>query len=144
MKHEIEAKIEYQTLIGETNPGGYRSIRFTRVKYKASPTAHMDIRQFQHGYDSDGNEEYFPTKKGFRIPERQFRRVVREYALLPETYVHPIIVERTFELLNSGQYESAVLPEPDLIQPGMSLIIEPPSPLSAHERTTLMEYAVRR
>jgi hypothetical protein len=36
MKSEIEAKIEYQEVIGEANSGGYRPIRFSRVKYKAS------------------------------------------------------------------------------------------------------------
>jgi hypothetical protein len=47
MKSEIESKIEYQEVIGEANPGGYQPIRFTRVKYKASPKTHIDLRQFQ-------------------------------------------------------------------------------------------------
>jgi len=109
MKSEIEAKIEYQEVIGEANPGGYQPIRFTRVKYKASPEAHIDIRQFQKGYDDEGEEKFFPTKKGFRFLEREFRRVVKEYALMPETYVHPLIVRKSFPLLNNGQFESAVL-----------------------------------
>jgi hypothetical protein len=33
-KSEIEAKIEYQIILGEANPGGYQPIRFTRIKYK--------------------------------------------------------------------------------------------------------------
>ena len=109
MKSEIEAKIEYQEVIGEANAGGYQHVRFTRIKYKASPTAHIDIRQFQRGYDDEGEEAFFPTKKGFRFPEREFRRVVKEYALMPETYVHPLIVKKSFSLLNEGQFESAVL-----------------------------------
>lgn len=109
MKSEIEAKIEYQEVIGEANPGGYQPVRFTRIKYKASPTSHIDIRQFQRGYDDQGEEAFFPTKKGFRFPEREFRRVVKEYALMPETYVHPLIVKKSFSLLNEGQFESAVL-----------------------------------
>lgn len=109
MKDEIEAKIEYQEIIGEANPGGYQPVRFTRVKYKASPTAHIDIRQFQRGYKDEGEEAFFPTKKGFRFPEREFRRVVKEYTLMPETYVHPLIVKKSFSLLNAGQFESAVL-----------------------------------
>ena len=36
MNNEVEAKIEYQEVIGEANPGAYRPIRFTRIKYKAS------------------------------------------------------------------------------------------------------------
>lgn len=109
MKDEIEAKIEYQEIIGEANPGGYQPVRFTRVKYKASPTAHIDIRQFQRGYNDEGEEAFFPTKKGFRFPEREFRRVVKEYTLMPETYVHPLIVKKSFSLLKAGQFESAVL-----------------------------------
>ncbi len=109
MKSEIEAKIEYQEVIGEANPGGYKPVRFTRIKYKASPTAHIDIRQYQRGYDDKEEEAFFPTKKGFRFPEREFRRVVKEYALMPETYVHPLIVKKSFSLLNDGQFESAVL-----------------------------------
>lgn len=109
MKSEIEARIEYQEVIGEANPGSYRPIRFSRVKYKASPEAHIDIRQYQRGYDDEGEEAFYPTKKGFRFLEREFRRVVREYVLMPETYVHPLIVKTSFRLLNSGEFDSAVL-----------------------------------
>jgi len=108
-KVEIEAKIEFQEEIGEANPGGYQPVRFSRVKYKASPTAHIDIRRFQRGYDDEGEEQYFPTKMGFRFPEREFRRVVEKYALMPESYVHPIIVKKCFSLLNSGEFDSAVI-----------------------------------
>ncbi|RZF83595.1 TIGR02391 family protein [Pseudoalteromonas sp. CO325X] len=108
-KVEIEAKIEYQKEIGEASPGGYQPVRFTRVKYKASPAAHIDIRRFQRGYDDEGEEKYFPTKVGFRFPEREFRRVIEKYAVMPESYVHPIIVEKCFSLLSNGEYESAVI-----------------------------------
>jgi uncharacterized protein (TIGR02391 family) len=109
MKSEIEAKIEYQEVIGEANPGGYQPIRFTRIKYKSSPETHIDIRQFQRGYDDKGEEEFFPTKKGLRFLEREFNRVIKEYVLMPETYVHPMIVKKSFPLLKNGQFESAVL-----------------------------------
>ncbi len=109
MKNKIEAKIEYQEVIGEANPGGYQPVRFTKIKYKASPTAHIDIRQFQRGYDDEDEEAFFPTKTGFRFPEHEFRRVIKEYTLMPETYVHPLIVKKSFSLLNAGQFESAVL-----------------------------------
>ena len=109
MKSEIEAKIEYQHVIGEANPGGYQPIRFTRIKYKASSETHIDIRQFQRGYDDKGEEEFYPTKKGFRFLESEFRRVIKEYVLMPETYVHPMVVEKSFPLLKNGQLESAVL-----------------------------------
>lgn len=108
-KSEIEAKIEYKKTIGDTYPGGFKPIRFTKVKYKACPYAHIDIRQFQRGYDANDEEAFFPTKKGFRFPERDFRKVLRKYTLLPETYLHALILEKCFPLLEAGHYESAVL-----------------------------------
>ena len=87
-KTEIEAKIEFQEIIGEANAGGYQPVRFTRIKYKAIPTAHIDIRRFQRGAEDVGGEyEYHPTKVGFRFPESEFRRVIEKYALMPETYI---------------------------------------------------------
>lgn len=108
-KSGIEAKIEYQHVIAEANAGGYRPIRFSRVKYKASPDPLIDIRQYQRGYDNEGEEAFYPTKVGFRFLEREFRRVVRNYVLVPETYIHPQIAKASIHLLNSGEYESAVL-----------------------------------
>jgi uncharacterized protein (TIGR02391 family) len=108
-KSEIEAKIEYQKVIGEAKPGDYQPIRFTRVKYKASDQTHIDIRKFQRGYDDAGNDVFFPTKIGFRFPEREFSRVIKEYTLLPQTYIHPLIIKKSFALLESGEFESAVL-----------------------------------
>ncbi len=108
-KTEVEAKIEYQKVIGDANPGGYQPIRFTRIKYKASDTTHIDIRKYQRAYDAEGEDIYYPTKFGFRFPEREFSRVIREYTLVPKTYVHPTIIKRSFSLLENGEFESAVL-----------------------------------
>lgn len=108
-KAEIQAKIEFQNTIGEANEGGFQPIRFTRVKYKQSPTAHIDIRKFQRGYDDDGENVYYPTKHGFRFPEREFKKVLEKYSLLPTTYVHPKIIKKSFGLLENKEYESAVL-----------------------------------
>lgn len=107
-KLEIEAKIEYQEIIGEANPGGFQPIRFTRVKFKASPETHIDIRQFQRGYDDEMEDVFYPTKKGVRFLEREFKRVIQRYTLLPKTIVHPEIVKKSFSLLENGEFESAV------------------------------------
>jgi hypothetical protein len=107
-KRAIEAKIEYQHVIAEANAGGYRPVRFSRVKYKASPDTHIDIRQYQRGYDDEGNEVFFPTKVGFRFLEGEFRHVIQQYVLVPETYIHPRIAKASLHLLNSGDYQSAV------------------------------------
>lgn len=107
-KDEIEAKIEYQEVVGEANSGGFKPIRFSRIKYKASPKPHISIRQFQRGYDEEGDEKYFPTKNGFQLLEQEFNKVIQEYTLLPKTYVHPEIVRKSFSLLDKGEFESAV------------------------------------
>ena len=109
MNKEVEAKIESQNVIGEANSGSYRPVRFSRIKYKACPDTHIDIRQYQRGYDDDGEEVFYPTKKGFRFQEREFRRVIKEYTLVPQMYIHPRIVDRCFKLLQDGEFESAVL-----------------------------------
>lgn len=129
MKSEIEAKIEFQEIIGEANSGGYQPVRFTRVKYKASSTAHIDIRKYQRGYNEEGGEVFFPTKIGFRFPERQFNKVIKEYALMPETYVHPLIVKKCFALLNGGQFESAVFQAFKSIETNIRKKIKAPSDL---------------
>ena len=112
-KAEIEAKIEYQIVIGEADKGGFQPIRFTRIKYKASNETHIDIRKFQRAPGLDEEDDYedkfFPTKLGFRFTEKEFVRVVKEYTLMPQTYVHPEIIKKSFKLLESGEYESAVL-----------------------------------
>lgn len=106
---EVEAKIEFREVIGEARPGEYQPIRFTRVKYKASPETHIDIRRFQRAYDDEGEYIYYPTKVGFRFLEREFRRVVGNYATLPEAYIHPLILRSCFGLLQASEFESAVL-----------------------------------
>ena len=108
MKSEILAKIEYQELIGEANQGGYQPVRFSRLKFKASPETHIDIRKYQRAYDDEGDSVFYPTKIGFRIREREFVKTLGKYALMPEAYVHPRIIKKSYGLMKDGQYESAV------------------------------------
>ena len=77
VKDEIEAKIEYQEIIGEARPGSYQPIRFTRVKYKASHETHIDIRQFQRGYGDNDEEEFYPTKRGLDFLRENFAELLR-------------------------------------------------------------------
>lgn len=116
MNKEIEAKIESQNIIGEAKPGSFQPIRFSRIKYKASQETHIDIRQYQRGYDDDGEEQFYPTKKGFRFLESEFNRVIKEYTILPKTYVHKNIVKKCFPLLEKGEFDSAVLQAFKLIE----------------------------
>jgi uncharacterized protein (TIGR02391 family) len=106
---EVEAKIQSSKVLGEIDGSSYRSIRITRIKYKASPETHIDIRQFQRGYDDDGEEVYFPTKKGFQFLEWKFKRFVANYTITPESFIHKTIAIKCFKLLNSGEYSSAVI-----------------------------------
>jgi len=74
----------------------------------------IDIRIFQRGYshnDDDDDEEYayYPTKKGFQVPEREFAKVVKRWTIIPSAYMHPEIMDRSFELMAKRQFESAVL-----------------------------------
>jgi uncharacterized protein (TIGR02391 family) len=109
MKPEIEAKIERQQIVAEANPGGYKPVRLTKIKYKACPYYHIDLRQFQRGYDDEGEEKWYPTKIGFRFPEREFARMIKAYTLTPETYIHPVIQKKCIGLLNAHEFESAVI-----------------------------------
>ncbi len=99
MNKEVEAKIEYQHTIGEASPGSYQPVRFTRVKYKKCDYTHIDIRRYQRAYDENEDEVYYPTKIGFQFPEKEFQRVVNEYTVTPETYLHPKIAKRCLPLL---------------------------------------------
>jgi uncharacterized protein (TIGR02391 family) len=117
-KVEIEAKIEYQEIIGEAN-SGYQPIRFTRIKYKASPETHIDIRKFQRGYSNEEENVFFPTKNGFQFPENEFKKVINKYTLLPQTYIHPRIMKKCFSLLEKSEYESAVLQAFKCIETGI-------------------------
>jgi len=105
----IKENIERQDIIGEAKTGSYQPIRFTRVKYKGSNATYIDIRMYQRGYDDEGEEIYFPTKKGFHFPEAEFKKVVKSWTILPESYIHPEVMDKSFELLAKRQFESAVL-----------------------------------
>ena len=109
MTNNHKEKIEYREIIAEAKSGSYQPIRFTRVKYKDSPRTLIDIRVFQRGYDDDGEEVYYPTKKGFQFLESEFRKVINKWTLLPSSYVHPDVMDKSFELLTKGQFESAIL-----------------------------------
>jgi uncharacterized protein (TIGR02391 family) len=128
MNNEIEAKIEYRQEIGEVNPGSYRPVRFARIKYKASSESHIDIRQYQRGgYDKDGKEAYHPTKVGFRFLEREFVRVIKDYVLIPENYIPPLVWKKSLSLLKNEQFESAVLQAFKVLETSVRKLIGAPA-----------------
>ena len=105
----IKEEIERQDIIGEAKAGSYQPIRFTRVKYKDSDATYIDIRMYQRGYDDEGDDVYFPTKKGFHFPETEFKKVVERWTITPSAYIHPNVMAKAFELLSMRQFDSAVL-----------------------------------
>lgn len=110
-----ENEIEFQEIIGEVKPGSYQPIRFTRVKYKNNSLTFIDIRKFQRQEISEEDESeedksiFHPTKHGFQFPEREFKKVVNNWTILPSAYVHPDVMEKSFDLISKRQFESAVL-----------------------------------
>jgi hypothetical protein len=49
---------------------------------------------FQRGYNEKDEEVYFPHKKGFQFLESEFNRVIKDYTLLPQTYIHRKIMKK--------------------------------------------------
>jgi uncharacterized protein (TIGR02391 family) len=112
---DAEKNIEFQEIIGEAKSGSYQPVRFTRIKYKNNRETFIDVRKFQRQeiFADDKNEEdkviYHPTKHGFQFPEREFKKVVNNWTIMPSAYVHPHVIEKSFDLINKRQFESAVL-----------------------------------
>lgn len=109
MNDRYEARVEKRTVLFEANSGAYRCVRICRVKYKDNSDPMIDIRRFQRGYDDEGEEVYYPTKVGFQISEREYRRSVEAYTLTPGQFVHPSIADKTFARLAEGDFDGAVL-----------------------------------
>jgi hypothetical protein len=105
----IEEKIERQEIIGEAKAGSFHPIRFTRVKYKRGNASYIDIRMYQRGYDDEGEDVYYPTKKGFQFSETEFKKVVEKWTIMPSAYIHPNVMDKSFELLSIRQFDSAIL-----------------------------------
>lgn len=110
-----ENNIEIREILGEVGKTEYQPIRFTRIKYKNNPIVFIDIRRFNRevkeieGSEDDYETIYHPTKYGFQFPESQFKNVINNWTILPSTLVHPDIIDKSFDLLAKGQFESAVL-----------------------------------
>jgi uncharacterized protein (TIGR02391 family) len=102
-------KIEFQELLAESNEGGAYNIRLTRVKYRDNPHPCMDIRMFQRGSDSEGEDVYHPTKKGVQLSEDSFQRLISKWKLIPEKLLHREILNRAYHLFLAGEFESAVI-----------------------------------
>ncbi len=108
-KRSPKENIEYQEIIAEAKAGSYQPIRFSRVKYKDRPTIYIDIRKFQRGYEDSDHAEYHPTKVGFQFQESEFKKVVSQWTITPTQYVHPDVIDKSYDLLVRRKFESAVI-----------------------------------
>ncbi len=110
-----ENNVEFIEIIGEAKSGSFQPIRFSRIKYKNNPLTFIDIRKFQRQEVEPENEEdeykeiFHPTKYGFQFPEREFKKVINNWTIMPTAYIHPDVMEKSFKLISDRQFESAVL-----------------------------------
>lgn len=76
---ETKLKIEYRELIKEVQSKSYEIVRLNRIKYIGNNYYFIDIRFYQRGYDENGEEIYYPTKKRVQIKEDLFYKIFNEY-----------------------------------------------------------------
>jgi uncharacterized protein (TIGR02391 family) len=111
MKKKIKAKprIEFQEIVAETGRRSYEMLRLSRLKYIGNPHIFMDLRIFQRGYDSQGDDEvYFPTKHGVQLKEEQFQRLLGRWTLTPFLLFHPLVIKKAYPSIRKEDYETAV------------------------------------
>ena len=78
---EIRLKIEKQEALKEVQTKSMEVVRLSRVKYHENPWTFIDIRMFSRGSDDDGNDIYYPTRRGVQIKESDFAKLVDAHFL---------------------------------------------------------------
>jgi uncharacterized protein (TIGR02391 family) len=101
-------EIEAQEVIAETGRRSYEMLRLSRLRYQGNPYSFIDLRLFQRGYDDDGDERFYPTKKGIQIKEEQFQRLIGKWTLVPSILFHPIIYKQAFPALSREEFDTAI------------------------------------
>jgi uncharacterized protein (TIGR02391 family) len=100
--------IEMHEVLAETGRRGYETLRLARIRYQNNPYSFIDLRLFQRGYDENGSECHFPTRKGIQIKEEQFQRLIGKWTLVPSVLFHPTILKRAFPALRREEFDTAV------------------------------------
>ena len=100
--------IDLQEVLAETGRRSYETLRLTRVRYRENPYNFIDLRLFQRGYNDDGEECVYPTKKGIQIKEEQFQRLIGKWTLVPSMLFHPTILKRAFPAFRREEFDTAV------------------------------------
>lgn len=100
--------IEKEAILAETCRRSYEILRLKRVKYIDNPYTFIDLRLFQRGSDADGEDTYYPTRKGIQIKEDQFQRLIGQWTLIPSLLFHPIIMKKSYPALEREEFDTAV------------------------------------
>ena len=74
-------KIESQRVIEEVKTKSYEIVRLNKIKYFGNEYNFIDIRFYQRGFDDNGEEIFYPTKKGVQIKEELFVQIFDKYFL---------------------------------------------------------------
>ena len=71
--------IKKEEIVSEISiKGNYQKLRATRIEYEKGGMAHIDLRIMQYTEDEEGKEVYIHTKKGFRVQEKDFKKLLNE------------------------------------------------------------------
>ena len=96
-------------IVAETKRRNYEKVRISRIKYKNNSNAFIDMRIFNRGdWDDEGNEIYYPTKKGVQFREDYFQELIGEWTLVPELLFHEKIIDEVWPSMKIGKYDNAV------------------------------------
>ena len=72
----VRENIEKQEVLREIQLKSFLTVRLSRIKYKGIAKSFIDIRVFSRGYDSEGEEKYYPTRRGIHMWESDFTQLV--------------------------------------------------------------------
>jgi hypothetical protein len=72
--------IEVHQMIMEVHTKSMDAVRLSRVKYEGNDLVLVDVRVFSRGYDAEGEEVYFPTRRGIQMKESDFLKLAQEHA----------------------------------------------------------------
>jgi hypothetical protein len=72
----VRSKIQKQEVLREIQLKSFLVVRLTRIKYKGIAKPFIDIRVFSRGWDAEGEEKYYPTRRGIHMWESEFTKLV--------------------------------------------------------------------
>ena len=71
--------MESEEIIKQVWTKSIEAVRITRIKYLENPYTYIDVRFFSRGYDDEGEEEFYPTKKGIHMKEEDYVKLVKAH-----------------------------------------------------------------